>query len=132
MARVLLVEPDAGEAAEVLSALEEVPVDRVRLYGTKPTLVRDAAAGLDALREPLRWELVIADVVEASRDDWRFVRALRERFTILEVPLVVLAPFRPGPTVRMRGQLAGVNLWARRPLDRGEFARLLLTLCEGR
>ena len=133
MARVLIVEPDADTAAEIVAALDAIPPERVRLYGTKPCVVPDVAAGLAALHEGLNWELVVASVAEAAFDGWALVRAVRERFSLLDVPVIVIAPYRSS-TVEMEAMAVGVNLWLPRPVHREELGRLLLTLtmCEDR
>ena len=111
--RVLLVEDDLAVASLTVDMLEELGYEVVR--------VDSAHAGLTALAEPHRFDLVLSDVMmPGGMNGISFMRELRHRG--IELPVVLVSGY--AEAVRRGPENAGVPLLAK-PYGLEDLAQIL-------
>jgi sensor histidine kinase YesM len=116
---------DSGHEGEInqgqILAVDDDPVNlRIlsTILGSGPYQLTLATSGKEALRLlPTRqWDLVITDVMMPSMNGYELTREIRERYSISELPILVLTA-RSQPADVYAGFSAGANDYLTKPVD---------------
>ena len=105
---ILIVEDDAENAASLREVLQE--------EGYAIERAADGADALQLLKDGMRPDLLLVDLMMPNIDGWKLATALREDTNLRSIPIVLL-------TADARGKEAaaqlGVNAYLSKPVDLG-------------
>src|SRR5699024_12647728 len=83
---------------------------------------RKATSGDEALQllHILKWDLIVTDVMMPEMSGYTLTRKIRERFQLMELPILLLTA-KSNPNDYRSGFLAGANDYVTKPVEAIEF-----------
>lgn len=118
MARLLIVEDDAGTSALIFRGLTEA--------GHYVETANDGACGLDRLLNSAGFDLVILDAVMPQRDGWHVLGEMRRLG--METPVLMLSAL-DGVEHRVRGLSLGADDYISKPFSFEELSLRVEAIC---
>lgn len=118
--RILVVDDDAINLKILNNLLSTEPYDIVTVSGGREAL---------ELLNKGHWDLVISDVIMPYMSGYELTRAIREQFSISELPVLLLTA-RSQPDDVSMGFLSGANDYVTKPMDALELKFRVRTLTD--
>jgi len=131
MARILLVDDDP--------VILEMTQDILNKYADKKWnsewklqihTAPDAIKALSLLEE-FNYELIITDILMARMDGWEFIRKVREKYSQLDLPIIVLSAI-DAVELEYKSMRYGASAWIQKPIRPKTFTNQVFNLISER
>ena len=131
MARVLVVDDDNNVLKLVEKVIQKHSNSKYKSdYKLRITKVTSTDKAVEFLNKH-NYELVIADIMVARENNWKFLQNIRKGFSRFELPIIVTSAI-DGDDLSYQCLKHGACSWFTKPLPLSDFSKEVFTFIEDR